>query len=395
MIEIDHSVVFRRNNGKSGSGTAIHFTATSLVLEVYDTETTIHLNEVFSRIRISHGRSIMYDGYGIVRRIKDYSSLQIVDIYLLDPWLALSSQDLDADNRFEAERFLELYTRDCDCDPKWGMCFFRFIHLMLQMMTGLKGSRSTTTNSAEEQKGMILRQGAALNFMVDKLYDYYFEFEKCFGECDDKSLDQINTLFKQLLFPLSRHSRLFRLFHSSSRIPYLNYQKLDYLRKEEFSWKGGLRGALLDLFFLRFIGADTIRQRCSHFLQKIESILETKPGDIKVLFVGTDFTPLQIVETLSLPLLSRLEIEVTSFFDEPVNEFLDQISVASATKDIGIRLDYYQANLESLLRDHFHRTGSRLIKYDLICISSMVDVLSEKTIPYMIQEDLLGHRSNI
>ena len=384
MIEIDHSVVFRRNDGSGGSGTAIHFTATSLVLEIYDTETAVHLNEVFNRIRISYGRSIMYDGNGIVRRVKDYSSLQIVDFYLLDPWIALSSEDLEADNRFEAERFLELYTLDCHRDPEWSLCFFRFIHLFSQMMAGLKGSRNESTNGLEDGKRAISKKEIALNVMADKLFEYYQEFETCFEECDDQCLDQVDTLFKQLLFPLSRHSKIFRLFHVPTRIPYLNYKKLDSMRKDAFSLSGSLRGSLLDLFFLKFVGVETIRRRCTHFLQETESLLETKAGDVKVLFIGTDFTPLQIVETLSLPLLSRLEIEVTSFFNEPVEEFLDQVSVASATKDISIRLDYYQTRLDSLLKDHFCATGSRLIKYDLICISSMIDILSEKTIPYLV-----------
>ena len=386
MFEIDHSIVFRRNDGRGGSGTVIHFTATCLVLEVYESN-RIHLNEVFSRIRISHGRSIIYDGNGVVRHVKDYSSLQIVDLYLLDQWIALSSEDLDADNRFEAERFLELYTQDCQSNPKWSLCFFRFIHLLSQMMTGLKRTGRTpmvTDDSEETKKDNVGKKRGALDLMVDKLHGYYEEFEKCFQDCDDKCLDQIDTLFKQLLFPLSRHSRIFRLFHNVTRVPYLNYEKLRKMCDEEILWNGSLRGVLLDLFFLKFVGVQTIEQRCSCFLEKIESILETKEGDIRVLFIGTDFTPLQIVNTLSLSLLSRLEIEVTSFFKEPVEEFLDHISVASATKDIGIRLDYYHTELDSLIRDYFCKTGSRLESYDLICISSIVDILSEKTLPYLI-----------
>ena len=388
MFEIDHSIVFRRNDGSSGSGTVIHFTATFIVLEVYEND-KIHLNEVFRQIRISHGRSIIYDGNGIVRHVKDYSSLQIIDLYLLDSWIALSNEDLDADNRFEAERFLELYTKDCKANPKWSLCFFRFIHLLSQMMTGLRRIGTSTRMTGDQltedsQRDVIGKKMSAIDLMVEKLHTYYDEFDRCLQDCDDKCQDQIDSLFRQLLFPLSRHSRIFRLFHCPTRIPYLNYRKLSKMNDREILWNGSLRGVLLDLFFFKFVGVQTLEQRCSHFLGKIESMLEEREGDIRILFIGTDFTPLQIVKTFSLSLLSRLEIEVTSFFKEPVEEFLDHISVASATKDIGIRFDYYPTELGALIRDYFCQTGSRLETYDLICISSLIDTLSENTLPYLI-----------
>jgi hypothetical protein len=394
MIEIDHSVVYRRHNGKGGSGTAVHFSATCLVLEVYEKETAIHLNEVFSRIRISHGRSIMYDGNGIVRHVMDYSSLQIIDLYLMDPWIALSSEDLDADNRFEVERFLDLYENDAYLDFQWTRCFFRFIQLLSQMLDGLKIARRRGNGASSARSFLSNGNGGkkdvALDLMADKLYQHYLEFEKCMNGCDENDHVQVDALFKQLLFPLSRHSRIFRLFHATNRIPYLNYKKLEWMRKDRVFWRGGLRGVLMDLFFLKFIGAETIEQRCSYFVDKVQSVLDERKGDIKILLIGTDFTSFQIIERLPVSSLTRLNIEVISFFEEPVTEFLEHISVASAKKGIGIRFEYNHVCLESLIRDHFCASGSCLTSYDQIYISSAVESLSEKMLPYLIHY-LAGH----
>lgn len=379
MFEIDHSVVFRRNNDVRGSGTVVHSSPTFIVLEVYERANTVQLNDVFSRIRITHGRSILYDGDGVVCNVMDHSSMQMVTLYLKDRWITFGSKKVEADNRFEVERFLELYS-DCDFwDPELGESFFRFTQLLSQMLAGLRGTGRLhgAERSEEMQK--------ALNMMADRLFKQFAEVEQCLENCDDEALIHVAGYFKQHLFPLSIYSRIFRMFHSSNRTSYLNDAMLKNMKMDVSFWKGGMRGILLDLFFLKYAGIDFSEDRSHYFVGTVQEALVAREGKIKILLFGTDSTPIKILEKLPQDSLARIEMQVVTFEEEATREFDKEVSRVIRAKGVDVSFTCEQWDLVSTMRNMFNNLEKGKSEYDLVLSTHAFEPLSGRKLLHLIK----------
>lgn len=379
MLEIDHSVVYQRQNSNRGSGTVVHYSSTYIALEIYSSRSSILLNEVFDDIRITSGRSIVYDGMGVVCNVIDYSSIQIVTLFLKDSWIAFGSKDIDADNLFEAERFLAFNKREwVNCD-QLEQSFCKFQLLLTQMVRGLAQSRSAAKSEDVSEKR------TALALMADTLFETYQDLEDRIREADDESLMVMGELFKQHIFPLCGESKFFNLFHSVDRPPYLHFGIYDLQTMNDDFWVGKLEGVLLDVFFAKHASFNALDERCRFFAERLRETMESRLGKLNILVIGSDSAPMRIVEKLPNQLLSRLNIKVWDFYDGPISDVDVHTKDAIRRKSATMGFETKRVDFESLMTHLYVQSDVGLGQFDHIFVSTAFEPLSSKILLHMVQ----------
>ncbi len=388
MVDIDHSVVYRREDGKRGSGTVVHFSSNFLVLEIYEKQQEIRLNEVFGNVRVSMGQVVFYDGKAIVREVVDSSSIQLVTLYLRDHCIAVGTTDSESENQFALERYFQVYLSEYTLPSEVETNLFHFADYLSQMLMGLRvsrlklhGGRFNFGISSQDESRIRLQ---SIDRCLKDLTKRYHQLCLAIRDVNEDQKVQVGDFFKRFVFPLSRGSRVFRYFHSAKRSSYINHQAQQLLKSESGHQVGSLSGYLLDEFFKTCGGFGDVEQRCEHWVGIIHQWLLEHDGTLRILLLGTDMTPADVVSRLSPTELGRVEFDLYCTPTECPKTFQTHLcDLVSNASGIG-RLQFFQAPVRILLQWYFQQKKGDFSDYDLIFSGSFLSSLSCKSAAYLM-----------
>jgi len=387
MVDVDHSIVYRRLNGESGSGTVVHFSANFLVFEIYDTKQEIRRNEVLGNIRITLGQVLFYDGKGVVCEVGDSSSIQLVSVFLHDSCIAVGVSGSESENEMAFQRFLEIPLIHASLPIEVERKLFEFTNFLGQLLSGMRvtqlhestfGGLDSSDNELEKAR---LR---TIEIALEKLIEQYCDLHKQLANCSEADKIQIGDFFKWHIFPLSISSRIFRHFHSTKRSPYINLSTMNHLKDERFSKRVNMKGLILDELFRRCAGFSNNEERLTHWIEDIRHCLRDQTGSIHLLFLGSDQCVRLLLEKLDAELLSRLEIDVFCTEDEPVEQYELQLKEYLSESAALVSVRYLRASVFRLLQLYFNKKSGDFSKYDRIYSTSFLESLSSKTAAYAI-----------
>jgi len=389
MVDIDHSVVYRREDGSRGSGTVVHFSSNYLVLEIYDKSNVVRFNELLGRIRVTLGQVLVYDGKGVVCEISDSSSIQLVTILLRDSCIAIGNSDSEVENRFVFERFLNVYMRDLQLPESIERSLFDFTHFFSQLLSGIKVSkhfanRFNRLSTEGQSPGQSSNRNKMVEIGLERLNAKYASWCEEVVQCGDEEKEWIGAFFKRHIFPMSVSSRIFRSFHSEQRFPYFNYRVLKLLKADSVSLSQSIRGYFLDEFFRANAQFEFIESRSNHWAGEIEEWLIRSDKSMRVLLLGTDFTIVQVIHRLNKTDPSRVFFDVYCTPDEKPDDFLNEIRTR-LPKDFDMsHIRMLQAPVQRLLQLYFRQQKDDFSQYDRVFSTSFLESLSRKTAVYVI-----------
>ena len=387
MVDIDHSIVYRRLNGESGSGTVVHFSANFLVFEIYDTKQEIQLNEVLGNIRITLGQVLFYDGKGVVCEIADSSSIQLVSVFLHDSCIAVGGTESECENEMAFERFLQMHLHRISLPVEVERKLYEFSGFLGQLLAGMRAIQlhaNTFARSGISENEFQKVRLRTIEIGLEKLIEQYCGLHKQLANCSEEEKTQIGNFFKRHIFPLSINSRVFRHFHSIKRSPYINLSTMNHLKNEIHSRRVNMRGVMLDELFRRCAGFSNIEERVTHWINDIQQRLGDENGSIHLLFLGSDQSVRLLLQTLDAESLSRLKIDIFCTEDEPVEQYEEQTKeMMSNSASLG-SIRYLRASVFRLLQLYFNRKSGDFLKYDRIYSTSFLESLSSKTAAYVI-----------
>ena len=388
MLDIDHSVVFRRQDGSRGSGTVVHFSSNFLVLEVYNTLQEIRLNEVFGSIRISLGQVLFYDGKGVVCEVADSSSIQLVSIYLRDSCYAVGASESDAEREMAFDRFFSHYLARVDLPIEIERKLFEFTNFLSQLLSGfrfshLQGGLNGMSGGFSEHELHRVRLNT-IEMGMKKLVESYCDLQEHLINCTEQQKSEVGELFKRYIFPLSISSRIFRHFHSQNRSPYLNQVTMQQLKADSKSNRISLKGLMLDEFFRQCAGFSDIEERLNHWIQDIRAWLGHNEGTMRVLLLGSDLTMLHLLDQLEPAEITRLKVDIVCTRDEPVERYREQLKATGIHDSALGSIRYLSVSLYYLLQLYFNKRDGEFGKYDRVYSTCFLESLSSKTAAYVI-----------
>jgi len=387
MVDIDHSIVYRRITGERGSGTVVHFSANFLVFEIYDTKQEIRLNEVLGNIRITYGQVLFYDGKGVVCEVADSSSIQLVSVFLHDSCLALGGTESESENEMAFEKFLQLPINLASLPIEVERKLFGFANFLGQLLSGMRVVQlreSALGGSEISANGLQKARLRTVEIALEKLIEQYRGLHEKLASCSDEEKIRIGDFFKWHIFPLSISSRLFRHFHSIKRSPYINQSTMNHLKEEIHSNRVNMKGLILDELFRRCAGFSDIEERVTYWIEDIRQCLRDHAGSIHLLFLGSDPCVMLLLEKLDPESLSRLEIDVFCTEDEPVEKYELQLREHELDSARPGSIRYLRASVFRLLEFYFNKKSGDFSKYDRIYSTSFLESLSSKSAAYVI-----------
>jgi hypothetical protein len=394
MIEMDHSIVFRRSDGSSGSGTVIFANPTYLIVEVYQRGVIIPGNECLTDVRLTSSRSLLYSGSAVVRKVIDMASMQVLVLYLRDSWIACGCMESDADNRFEVERYLgfQLPKSSLPCAVQRALATFH--SSLAVMLGGLRVSQISHLQHRREvgkfRNDHCDRTSSAIDRMVEVLHDKWLELESHLAGCDDEMLMEAGSFFKIHILPLCKSSRVFKAFHSPGRLPYFGNSLLSRVHAIDKPGRISMQGLFLDRFLSKHTGLDFLEQRASTLVDRVIAAKAASCKELRVLILGTDILPTRLLERLKPRHPQVLRLDLVTFFPEDTDALQGQLAILARNLDIDLQLRFRVQPLEQCLEDYFCKTGTMLGSYDCILSNSILQGCSDKTLSYLL--DYLANR---
>jgi hypothetical protein len=388
MIEMDHSIVFRRSDGSSGSGTVIYANPAYLIVEVYQRGVVILGNECLSQVRLTSGRSMLYGGTAVVRKVIDMASMQVLVLYLRDPWIACGCMESEADNRFEVERYLgfQLTPSSLPCEVNRALSDFHSAFVV--MMSGLRISQVSHLQHRLEtgkfRSESFDRTAIAINRMVDELHLKWLHLAEQLRDRDDEMLMQVGNYFKNHILPLCKTSRVFKAFHTPKRLPYFGYSLLAQIQSSPPRVRTSMQGMLLDRFLSKFADIDFLDQRATMLTDRSIQKKVTENKDLRILILGTDALPLKWMEGLKPRHPQALKLDLVSFFPEDIQGLQSQLENLARNLEIDLQLRFWTLPIEQCLEDYFCNIGTKLSSYDCILSNSILQGCSDKNLNYLL-----------
>ncbi len=388
MGNIDYAVVYGRGENKTGSGTVVHFSSNLLVIEIYEKMNDIRLNEMFSKVRLSLGQVLFYNGKAVVYEIVDSSSIQLVTLVLRENCIAVGGGDSEPENQLAFERFISHHISEFDLPIEIERKLYQFSYFLSQLMAGLKVSRLkseyglTLIDSASARGSRT--QIRVYDIGLQKLIVRYRELEKDLRLCTDEQRVQVGDFFKNYVFPVSVGSRIFRYFHSTKRSSYINYRTLFCLKSDQNVVRGNYRGYLLDEFFKSCTGFEDIERRSNSWVNDVREWLATHTGNMHLLLLGSDTTPFSLASDLTNEERSRLVLDMFCPTCDDPEEFCTEHFGHLLEDSEPIKFRLINEPITKLLQFYFRKKTGDFLSYDRIYSSSFIESLSSKTAAYII-----------
>jgi hypothetical protein len=359
------------------------------VVEVYDRGVVMVRNELLSGVKLTSGRSVLYHGAAVVNRVLDLASMQVLVLFLRDPWIALGCLDYGADNQFEVERFLSFHGDSQPVPPR-----------LASALAGLQRQLSLVTHSLRYSQravgaiagaaGISVRKSpsadvGALDVLVDSLHRCWLAVEAAVPLDDEVSRMRVGEFFKLHVHALCRSSSVFQAFHSLKRLPYPHHRLMSHVETVAAAeGSSSLRAQVLDRFFMRLGCFDELKPRVDCLIRMLTDHGSSDRRPLRVLVLGTDVLAASLIQNGDLTFLERLELDVISFFDEDFDAYRSELESMAAARGVRIRLRVWKERLESCMEDYFCASGSRLSVYDAILAPSLLQGLSDKAFYYLL-----------
>ncbi|WP_321846573.1 class I SAM-dependent methyltransferase [Paraburkholderia bannensis] len=212
--QIDPVVSFRNSQGEQVRGTIINLQRKSLVMEVYNPYSIVQVSEVLSELSVKMGVEHAYTGKAVVISMVNTGLTAIVSVTLIDEWLELSGDALEARTvGEEARRFVQDWAERFQIRPDYQIAVNQIRAFLTDMSRWVEQADLANTLPKE---GKTLREDFFLELatpLMERTKVFFDDFEGEARRVDEELAPAHRAFAQAALHPLLLRSPfVFRTF---------------------------------------------------------------------------------------------------------------------------------------------------------------------------------------